>query len=217
MELMEEGKANETVQEKREFLAKEVTTSPKEFIDKFLESELFLNGRHDDLSGRPELRGLRDFKRELEERKVTESEEEVKRVFKGMSDTKLLLLHFAKHELMLKYDSNEFDPGVNGTFERYRAVVKKIDSPRTKLDLDALPGDFRGRTVEEMDSERQFRHFEVIHALADGGYVSSEPMARAMARVMLISIGEDTFARAQSDEELRFKRLAEAAKFGHAI
>ena len=214
---MEAGGINETSKDSSEFLAKEVTTSPKEFVDRFLQSELFSKGRHDDLSGRPELRGLEDFKKELKGRKVTASEEEVGKVFQGMSDAKLLLLHFAKYELMLKYDDNKFNTEVNGTFGRYRAVVKKIDSPRTKLDLDAMPDDFKGKTIEEMDSERQFRHYKVIHALVDGGYVSSEPMARAMARVMLISINEDTFERAQSDEELRFKRLAEAAKFGHSI
>ncbi len=214
---MEESASNEIGKSNKEFLAKEVTSSPKEFIDRFFESNLFLKGRHNDLSGRPELRGLDDFKNELKERKVTESEEDVMRVFQGMSDAKLLLLHFAKYELMLKYDSKEFDTQVNGTFERYRAVVKKIDSPRTEEELNAMPEEFKGKTMEEMDSERQFRHFKVINALIDGGHVSSEPMARAMARIMLISIGEDTFERAQSDEELRFKRLAEAAKFGHSI
>ena len=98
---MEGNTSGEIKKSDKEFLAKEVTSSPKEFIDGFLESELFLKGRHNDLSGRPELRGLDDFKNELKERKVTESEEDVMRVFQGMSDAKLLLLHFAKYELML--------------------------------------------------------------------------------------------------------------------
>lgn len=216
MDLMEVGSGQEN-QNKKEFLAKEVTSSPKEFMDRFLESELFMKGRHNDVTGGPELRGLDDFNKELVARKVDEPEDEVRRVFYGMSDTKLLLLHFAKYELMLKYDEDQFDTKVNNTFNRYRAVVKRNNSVRTKLKLESLPVDVRRTRIEEMDSERQYSHYKVIHALVDGDYVPSEPMARAMARIMLISEGEDTFARAQSDEELRFKRLIEAAKSGHAI
>ncbi len=214
---MEGNVSSETKKSDKEFLAKEVTSSPKEFIDKFFESELFLKGEHGDVKGGPELRGLEDYKKELVNRGVSAGEEEIQRVFCDMSDTKLLLLHFAKRELMLKYDESKFNKGVNDTFEMYRAVVKRNNSPRTKLNLKSMPDYLGEKSVEEMDSERQFRHFKVINALVDEGYVPSEPMARAIARVMLISIGEDTFERAQSDEELRFKRLAEAAKFGHSI
>lgn len=210
---METGDNSEAIKN-NEFLAKEVTTSPKEFVDRFLDSELFLKGRHDDIRGGPELRGLEDYKKELANRGVKEDEKEIKRVFCDMSDTKLLLLHFAKYELMLKYDEKEFSSGVNLTFKRYMKLVQKNDSERMKLELASLPTDLRREKIGEIDSERQLKHYRVIHALIDDGFVTSEPMARAMARIMLISVGADTFSRAQADEELRFKRLLKAAQSG---
>ncbi len=108
----------------------------------------------------------------------------------------------------------EFSLGVNTTFKRYMKLVQKNDSTRNKIELGNLPTDLRIQRIGEADSERQLKHYRVIHALIDDGFVTSEPMARAMARVMLISAGADTFKRAQADEELRFKRLLKAAQSG---
>lgn len=84
-----EGLQPNTGKEKKG-LAKEKTSSPEVFIDGFLKSVLFLNGRHDDVAGGPELRGYNDFVRELAARKVDEPEAEIKRIFLGMNETKLL-------------------------------------------------------------------------------------------------------------------------------
>ena len=211
---MEKGEGAESIKNNNESFAEEVTSSPKDFVDRFLKSELFLKGRHNDVKGGPELRGLEDYKKELVNRGVKEDEKEIKRVFCDMSDTKLLLLHFAKYELMLKYDEKEFSLGVNTTFKRYMKLVQKNDSTRNKIELGNLPTDLRIQRIGEADSERQLKHYRSIHALIDDGFVTSEPMARAMARVMLISAGADTFKRAQADEELRFKRLLKAAQSG---
>jgi len=93
---MEKGEGAESIKNNNESFAEEVTSSPKDFVDRFLKSELFLKGRHNDVKGGPELRGLEDYKKELVNRGVKEDEKEIKRVFCDMSDTKLLLLHFAK-------------------------------------------------------------------------------------------------------------------------
>ncbi len=77
-------------------LAKEITSSPEVFIDEFLNSSLFLNGRHKDVRGLPDLRGYNDFLKELETRGVEGGNDEKRRVFLGMNEAKLLLLHFAK-------------------------------------------------------------------------------------------------------------------------
>jgi len=215
--VMEHGEGAGGHKEAREFLAKETTSSPKEFVDRFLKSELFFKGRHNSVEGGPELRGLDDFNEELKQRGIDEIEEELRRVFYGMGDTKLLLLHFAKYELMFEYDKDKFDADVVRSFVAYQSLVRKNKSERTKLNLRSVPVEIRKERIQEMDSERQYKHYKVIHALVDGGYVPSEPMARAMARVMLISTGDDTFEKAQSDEEVRFRRLAHSARSGKRV
>lgn len=194
--------------------AKEKTSSPEMFIKKFLGSDLFNKGRHNDISGLPDLRGYNDFVEELKKRKVEASDEEIKRVFLGMNEAKLLLLHFAKHELMFEYDKNAFckdDKRVLREFGNYMAIINRSNSIRTKLEMDALPIEMRRTKMVEMDAERQFRHTQTLNALHEGGYVPSKMLGRAMARIMLISEGLDTFERAQSDEEQRFRNLAAAA------
>lgn len=208
-----EGLQSNTGEEKKG-LAKEKTSSPEVFIDSFLKSDMFLNGRHDDIVGGPELRGYNDFIRELKARKVDEPEKEIKESFLGMHETKLLLLHFAKHELMFEYNDKNFSKDNNvvcRAFDQYKAIVKKSTSERTKVELEALPIDIRRDRILEMDSERQFRHIKTLRTLYSGGYVPSEMIGRAMSRLMLISEGLDTFKRAQYAEEQRFINLARAA------
>lgn len=214
---MEKAGEKPSFKKEREFLAEEATKSPKKFIGEFLKSELFIKGRHNSLEGGLDLRGLDDFNEELKKRGIDESEQEIRRVFYGMEDTKMLLLYFAKYQLMLKYDENEFNVDVRRSFHGYQSVVRRNNSERTKLNLQSVPVDIRKERIQEMDAERQFKHYKVIHALVDGDYAPSEPIARAMARVMLISTGDDTFDRAQSDEEIRFRRLADAAVSGKRV
>ena len=195
-------------------LAKEKTSSPEVYMERFLNSDLFIKGRHNDVSGMPDLRGYNDFVKELAARNVEADNKEIKRVFLGMNEAKLLLLHFAKYELMFEYDENAFSKDNNRVcreFDRYKAIVKKIASHRTEVELGSLPVDVKRVKIVEMDAERQFRHVQVLNALYDGGYVPSKMIGRAMARIMLISEGLDTFERAQYDEEQRYRKLAEAA------
>ena len=207
-----EGLSPNTGEEKKGF-AKEKTNSPEIYINRFLKSDLFNKGRKDEVGGPLGLRGYESFIKELKSRRVEATNKEVKRVFLGMNEAKLLFLHFAKHELMFEYDEKFFckkDSNVCGAFDKYKAIVKKTSSPRAGLELASLPTDIRRERIVEMDAERQFKHTQVLNALYESGYVPSKMIGRAMARIMLISEGLDTFERAQSDEEQRYRKLAGA-------
>jgi hypothetical protein len=209
---MEDLKSN--VRKEGMGFAEEKTSSPEIFMDRFLKSDLFIKGIHGNDKGGVELRGYADFVEELESRKVDATEEEIRRVFLGMNEAKLLLLYFAKHELMFEFDEKAFENDGNGVyreFGRYRALVERNNLDRTKMELDSLPVDIRRTRIVEMDAERQFRHTQALNALYDGGYVPSKMIGRAVARIMLISEGLDTFERVQYDEEQRFKMLARAS------
>jgi len=197
--------------EEKKGFAEEKTSSPEVYIDRFLKSDLFLKGRHNDVMGSHDLRGYNDFIEELKTRKVDASNEEIMRVFLDMNETKLLFLHFAKYELMFEYDKQAFCEDNNTVcreFGEYEALIKNNNSERARLDLNSLPVEIRKTRIVEMDAERQYRHNQTLNALFDGGYVPSKMIGRAMARIMLISEGLDTFERALSDEENRYRMLA---------
>jgi len=103
---MESFRSN--VGEERRGFAKEKTSSPEVYMESFLSSKLFVEGRHNDVMGLPDLRGYNEFIEELKARKVSATPDEIKRVFLGMNESKLLLLHFAKYELMFEYDEKAF-------------------------------------------------------------------------------------------------------------
>lgn len=210
--MVDKGEIKQQLEGREPWLAKETTDDPREFIERFLASEVFLKGRKDDRLGRPKLRGFEEYKADLEIKGIEEPEREVLKVFLESDDAKLLLLRFAKYNLMLEYNPSKFDRRINGVFELYSAAVERISHPRTELKIASLPTtEWRQEEMGKLDTARQFRHNQLMKALVEEGYCPTERLARSMARIMLISVGKDTFEIAQQDEMLRFRRLMEAA------
>ena len=173
------------------------TVNPRVFVDSFLKSESFVNGRHDDIKGGKDLRGYKEFKENVESKVDSmdrPTNKEIELIYFDLLDSRLLMADFARDDLMLVYSPDNYSDVVNGLYGEYKAIVRET---RKFLDQDSRI---------QLDESRSVLHNDLAKRLLHEEIVPSVQLGRAMARLWLISEGLDSFNAFENDELRRSSR-----------
>ena len=115
--------------------------------------------------------------------------EEQREVFEESMLARSTLLDVAQHELALRYVPAHYTPETRAALDAYIACVQAI---REAFRHGPSPDE-----IVQMDINRSAFHTAAAHALMAEGLAPNETLARAVARLVLVDLGLDTWASAR--------------------
>ncbi|OGE25805.1 hypothetical protein A3C32_03455 [Candidatus Daviesbacteria bacterium RIFCSPHIGHO2_02_FULL_41_14] len=163
------------------------TDNPREFMDKFYESNIYLKAKQDFFIDKT----LPDD--------VTDKEKQ--EAFEQSEDAKFAMVDFARKALTFKYNPDLFPAPSAHALSTYIESVKDM----MKMSRSGVSS----TEIESLDSLRSIYHNTAAQTLVEDKVVRSIKLGRSLARLVLVDKGLDTFENATKKDIDQIKR-----KFG---